>query len=136
MPETAKLTRNQQLVIQALEQAAAPMTAYEILDALRKDGFRAPPQVYRALEKLQSLGLAHRLESLNAFVVCRHVGSGAHRHDHAMAAFAICDECGQVAEFEVPDIEAALGVWSKDKGFFAQRTTLELRGRCENCRTT
>src|SRR5690606_9624291 len=77
------LTRNQTLVLDALEKADAPLSAYTILDRLRGDGLRAPLQVYRALEKLLSAGLVHRLESLNAFVAC----ARPHCHAHGMIAF-------------------------------------------------
>ena len=70
------LTKNQTLVMGALSQAKGPLSAYTILDELRDDGFRAPLQVYRALEKLVELGLVHRLESLNAFVACQHTSCG------------------------------------------------------------
>ena len=62
------LTRNQTMVMAALTKSQAPMSAYAILNQLREHGFRAPLQVYRALDKLGELGLVHRLESLNAFV--------------------------------------------------------------------
>ena len=48
----ADLTKNQQLVLDALCGAEGPLSAYTILDQLREQGFRAPPQVYRALDKL------------------------------------------------------------------------------------
>ena len=46
------LTRNQELVLGTLAHAAAPLSAYDILDKLRDEGLRAPLQVYRALDKL------------------------------------------------------------------------------------
>ncbi len=46
------LSRNQSLVYDALSRSPAPLSAYVILDKLRDSGFRAPLQVYRALEKL------------------------------------------------------------------------------------
>ena len=52
MSHPQKLTRNQSLVLGALTNAGGPLSAYTILDRLRDDGFRAPLQVYRALEKL------------------------------------------------------------------------------------
>ena len=67
-----KLTRNQQLVYDALTGADTPLSAYSLLDQLRESGFRAPLQVYRALEKLIELGQVHRLESINSFVACQH----------------------------------------------------------------
>ncbi len=58
------LTRNQSLVLDTLSQSGGPLSAYTILDQLRDHGFRAPLQVYRALDKLVEFGMVHRLESL------------------------------------------------------------------------
>ena len=123
------LTRNQTLVLGALTQADGPLSAYTILDRLRVDGFRAPLQVYRALEKLLDFGLVHRLESLNAFVACAH----PHCHAQGLIAFAICNECGQVDEFSDEIVRVRLGAWSVDHGFKAEKTTIEIRGHCANC---
>jgi len=123
------LTRNQELVLGTLAHAAGPMSAYDILDKLRDDGLRAPLQVYRALEKLTERGLAHRLESLNAFVCC----ADAHCHASGSIAFAICETCGRVEEFAEPAVEQKLQGWSKSAGFVPARMTIELRGVCREC---
>lgn len=127
----ADLTRNQALVVEALRKAESPLSAYSILDKLRGEGFRAPLQVYRALDKLVEFGLVHRLESLNAFVACAHPH---HRHhEHAVIGFAICDGCGQVDEFHDHQIEDRLHDWAGATGFKAEKTTIEIRGRCKAC---
>ena len=123
------LTRNQGLVLGALNASGAPLSAYDILDALRAEGLRAPLQVYRALDKLVERGLAHRLESLNAFVAC----ADEHCHRAGLIAFAICSQCGKVDEFADATIEDRLGDWAGAKGFKVERTTMEIRGRCQNC---
>ncbi len=123
------LTRNQELVLGTLNHSAGPLSAYDILDRLRGDGLRAPLQVYRALDKLVERGLAHRLESLNAFVAC----ADAHCHRKGLIAFAICERCGKVDEFADPVIEDRLGGWAESKGFTVERTTMEIRGRCAEC---
>ncbi|WP_274423642.1 Fur family transcriptional regulator [Chelativorans sp. YIM 93263] len=123
------LTRNQALVLQALDGAEGPLSAYTILDKLRDDGFRAPLQVYRALDKLQELGLVHRLESINAFVAC----CQPHRHDHEMIAFAICGKCGNVDEFSDSMLEERLGTWVRAHRFKPAKTTIEIRGACADC---
>ena len=129
MSAAPNLTRNQSLVLSTLSAAQAPLSAYTILDRLRDDGFRAPLQVYRALDKLIDHGLIHRLESLNAFVACAH----PHVHDHALAAFAICDTCGQASEFSDEEIEDRLSAWSVANGFRLAKTTIEIRGTCAAC---
>lgn len=123
------LTRNQSLVLGALTRAEGPLSAYTILDLLREEGFRAPLQVYRALDKLLAAGLVHRLETLNAFVAC----ARPHCHAHGLIAFAICEGCGQVEEFSDEVVRERLGAWSAAKGFKAGKTTIEIRGQCANC---
>lgn len=132
MSISPELTRNQALVFGILKQAAAPRSAYDILDGLRGEGFRAPLQVYRALDKLMEMGLVHRLESLNAFVAC----SDPHDHEghsQGITAFAICEDCGSVTEFHDDAIEGRLSAWQKSTHFKPEKTTIEIRGHCRSC---
>ncbi|WP_299814567.1 Fur family transcriptional regulator [uncultured Roseibium sp.] len=124
-----ELTKNQALVFGSLSEAGGPLTAYAILDLLREDGFRAPLQVYRALDKLVEFGIVHRLESLNAFVACSHKDCTG----HGSAAFAICEKCGDVREFTPDDAVRLLKDWTESQGFALARTTIELRGTCKDC---
>jgi Fur family zinc uptake transcriptional regulator len=124
------LTKNQTLVLDALELSTGPLSAYDLLDKLRSEGLRAPLQVYRALDKLVERGLAHRLESLNAFVAC---ADAKHHHHEGMTAFAICAGCGKVDEFADAVIERQLGAWAEKTGFRIERTTMEIRGMCAAC---
>ena len=123
------LTRNQKLVLKALQQADGPLSAYAILELLRDQGFRAPLQVYRALKSLVEKGLAHRLESLNAFVAC----SGDDCHRAGMTAFAICECCGQVSEFSDFVLRQRLEGWAQHEGFQASRSMVEIKGKCAAC---
>jgi len=129
MSAAPDLTRNQSLVLAALTAAEGPLSAYTILDRLRDEGFRAPLQVYRALDKLTGLGLVHRLESLNAFVACIH----PHCHGGGTVAFAICDKCGQVDEFSDETVAERLAGWAAAHGFHPRKTTIEIRGTCAAC---
>lgn len=124
-----KLTRNQLLVLDKLEDAAGPLSAYSLLDLLREHGFRAPLQVYRALDRLMKDGLVHRLESLNSFVAC----TGEHSHLHGITAFAICETCGQVAEFADPVVGKRLESWVSESGFRPNKAVIEFRGLCAAC---
>ena len=125
-----KLTKNEGLVLARLEAASGPLSAYGLLDLLRDDGFRAPLQVYRALDGLIRGGLVHRLESLNAFVAC----AGPHVHGHLTTAFAICDACGQVEELSNPLVGDALDGMIGETGFAARKAVIEFRGTCARCR--
>lgn len=124
------LTRNQQVVWDALRVSDRPLSAYALLKRVEGGQLRAPLQIYRALEKLMAFGLVHRLESLNAFVAC------AHKHPTAdqSVGFAICDDCGQVEEFSQPAIGRGLSQWSRQQSFEARAVSVEVRGLCKNCR--
>ena len=66
-----RLNPMQMRIRDLLAAAQKPLSAYDVIDALREDGRLAPPTVYRALQKLIDKGLAHRLETQNAYVACR-----------------------------------------------------------------
>lgn len=129
MATRTDLTRNQTLVLDRLEKSEGPLSAYALLDQLRDDGFRAPLQVYRALDTLMKSGLVHRLESINSFVACH----GHHHHDHGITGFAICETCGQVTEFTDPVVSERLETWAQATGFRASKAAIELRGTCGKC---
>ncbi len=127
--QTAALTKNQSLVLDALTAADGPLSAYDILDALRDSGFRAPPQVYRALDKLIGVGLVHRIESLNAFVACSH----PEEDNHASTAFAICDQCNSVFEFDDQGVMERLRGWADREKAQLKKATIELTVTCGKC---
>lgn len=133
-PATARrpLARNHALVFEALKRAHRPMTAYELIDAVRDAGISAPPTVYRALNRLIEDGLAHRLESANAFIACSHEGTHP-RPDPVV--FTICDDCGTASEFTDPSLTDRLTRRAREADFQIASTMLELRGRCHACST-
>jgi len=127
---TVPLTRNQSLVLGVLENTGKAMGAYDILEFTRAEGVKAAPQVYRALEKLRELGLVHRLDSINAYLICDHHD---HHDHHEEVAFAICENCGNVDEIPVPKLDASLKAPLATRGFSLRETHLEILGECETC---
>lgn len=121
-----RLTPPRRRVLELLLEAHGPLKAYDLIAAFGENGAPAkPPTVYRALEFLERLGFAHRIESLNAYVPCRLEGA-AHR-----AAFLICDCCGAAEEFEPNFTVSAAQV----AGYAVRSLTLEARGLCPACQT-
>lgn len=112
----------------ALQAADGPMTAYQVLDAVRDKGISAPPTVYRALNRLVADGLAHRVESINAYVACSH----SHHGDES-AIFAICDNCGAVEEIDNGKVLSGLKRAAEKDHFQVQHMAVELRGLCDQC---
>lgn len=121
-----RLTPPRRRVLELLLEAQGPLKAYDLIASYGQGAPAKPPTVYRALEFLERLGFAHRIESLNAYVPCR---LASERHS---AAFLICDCCGAAEEFEPdfgPQLEAAAA-----RGYDVQAVTLEARGLCPACR--
>ena len=124
------LTRNQSLVFEALRKAKNPVGAYELLDQLREHGLRAPLQIYRTLDQLIELKIVHRLESLNAWTLCCDA-----EHD-STPVFAICNDCGIVKEYFDETLSSNIANISKQSGFVADRSIIEIHGRCDQCEPT
>ncbi|EXJ15227.1 Fur family transcriptional regulator [Imhoffiella purpurea] len=123
-----RLTPQRRRVLAILCASARPLGAYEILEAMR-DGSRslAPPTVYRALDFLLEQGLVHKLESLHAFVGCRHPD-----HPHS-GQFLICRSCGLVTELEDRGICESLLSAASATGFVPERRVVEVLGTCARC---
>jgi Fur family zinc uptake transcriptional regulator len=123
----APVTARDRVISTLLRQASKPLSAYDLIKLLRDQGVIAPTTVYRSLSRLIAAGMAHRLESLNAFVPC------THGCKHGPAMFAICDACGTVTEFEDEAVADRLAAWAQQSEFSVSQTAVELRGRCKSC---
>ena len=117
-----------QFVLARLEASPTPMTAYELLGALRSEGVQSPPVVYRALERLETAGRIHRLEGLNAYFACHGHHAGA-----VKPIFAVCTECRRVEEWSGEAADATFREIAKSMGFTIEGRTIEVRGRCSRC---
>ena len=117
-------------VLELLLQAHRAMGAYQILDQLREDGFKhQPPVAYRALDFLVARGFAHKIEKLNAFIACAHLGL------HHSPAFLICRRCASVAETRVDETRGPLSDVANSAGFVIEKAVIEAEGICPNCLT-
>jgi Fur family transcriptional regulator, zinc uptake regulator len=109
----------------------APVKAYDVIERFHPNGAAKPPTVYRSLSFLEEMGLIHRIESLNAFVACHDQAHGDKSVKSHMAAFLLCECCGQSEEvalqLDAIDQKADLS------GFSVKHITLEARGLCRNC---
>lgn len=121
------LARHAETILATLRGLGRPASAYDIQAELASIGYLAPQTIYRALNWLIEQGLAHKVESLNAFVACSH---GCH---YGPSVFAICKSCGAVSELKDPVIDVAVDAWSGLAGFAVRRAALELQGVCARC---
>jgi len=126
--EGERMTPARLRVLELLLAAGEPVKAYDLIARFGATGRPAkPPTVYRALEFLERMGLAHRIASISAYVACT-----SDAPDHA-AAFLICDCCGATTEVSAP-VAGDLGRAAEAAGYVIARTTIEAHGRCQACR--
>jgi Fur family transcriptional regulator, zinc uptake regulator len=124
-----RLTPQRRAVLTKLLKARRPLTAYELLDCVRpEDAAITPASIYRSLDFLVGVGLAHRLESTRSFLACDHPD-----HPHA-GQFLICRECGTVVEAEDKRINRAAEDLGERHGFTLEHRSVELTGLCGTCR--
>ena len=121
------LSKNEKLVWAVMAEKEEPLKAYEILDQLKDKGVRAPMTVYRALDGLEAKGVIHKLEGLNAFVLCNHDGP------HLLLTFLVCETCSKVEELEVASVEADISPVVKAAAFKLRTARLEIKGACVEC---
>ena len=89
----------------------------------------APISVYRIIDVLLAAGLAHRLESQNAFFACL----SDHDETNSMLVL-VCEGCCRVAEAEAPEAWHAIKRMTQSSGFAVTDTVLEIQGTCADCR--
>ena len=130
MLKVNNLSKNQQIVLDIIEKAKGPLKAYSILFNVQKKGIKAPPQIYRALNKLIKIGKIHKIESKNAFVACR----SSNCEISKATAFSICESCEMVDEISDVKLSKYLSGYSDKKGMKFKKFNLEFFGLCKKCR--
>jgi Fur family zinc uptake transcriptional regulator len=126
-----RLTPIRRNVLQALLASHQPLGAYDLIERLgRRGGKPAPITIYRALEFLRDNGLAHRIESKNAFIAC------AHNHGDDPAVFLICEKCGAVGEAAGAAVASTIRNASRAAGFTPKTPVIEITGVCGHCKAS
>ena len=125
-----KLTRNQEIVLNLLENSGEPLKAYTILSDTQKKGIKAPTQVYRALDKLIEIGKVHKIESKNSYVACNISNCTA----MTSTSFLICEKCEKVTELEKENLKSFFVGISERLNFEYSDHNLEIFGFCNTCK--
>jgi Fur family zinc uptake transcriptional regulator len=123
----AGLLKNEKLVWDVLAASRDPLKAYEILDKLKELGVRAPMTVYRALDGLEAKGHIHKIDGMNAFMLCNHDGP------HVVQTFLVCETCSTVKELQVMAVEADIAPAVRAASFDMHTARLEIKGNCNVC---
>ena len=123
-----KATRPRKLVLEVLEEMEKPLSPYDIQGILRSRGkYLNHVTIYRILDLLCSLNLAHKVLSSGGFVKCSlDATEGCHR-------FMVCQHCGAIREFADKALCQEETDFARNFGFHAEHHLSEFSGLCSRC---
>ncbi|MDA0894269.1 MAG: Fur family transcriptional regulator [Proteobacteria bacterium] len=124
------LTPQRLAIYRALETAKDPLTAYELKDQvnhLSKESFNIST-IYRVLDFWTELGLIHKIDSSNTFIVC----NDEHRnHVHVLQH---CTQCQSVKES--CEISNLMKMPESASFLIDTHQVIEIQGQCAKCSDT
>lgn len=128
----ARFTPIREAVLRTIWASHQPLGAYDIVDNMSLDTQSdrrqiKAPTVYRALNFLLTLGLIHRISSLNAYIGCPFPSNN---HNDI---FLICRACGSAAECSADQLSASLAQTAVRAGFQVESQIIEMIGLCPQC---
>ena len=122
----ARLTPVRENVFLLLAKHNGAIGAYDLLADLKSiDASAKPATIYRALDFLNKQGFVHKIESINAFIMCHHFSDCSHP-----VQLLICDECGNVEEIQSNNFDLALRAMADASGFSISHQVVEAHGTC------
>jgi Fur family ferric uptake transcriptional regulator len=102
--------------------------AEALLRSIQERGLKiSRATLYRNLDLLAEYGFVRRYRLGGNRFLYEHVHAGQH-HDHL-----VCTECGRVAEFVSPGIDALQREICRAHGFDPDEHTLQIHGVCQEC---
>ncbi|EKQ67884.1 Fe2+/Zn2+ uptake regulation protein [Leptolyngbyaceae cyanobacterium JSC-12] len=125
MPDSARLTRNQQSVLDLLSQQTQPVSAQALYSVLRQQQAIGLATVYRALETLKLRGFVQSRAGANGESLYSPVEQDQH--------YLTCLQCGRsipLAHCPIQELEEHL---QHSVPFKIYYHTLEFFGLCEPC---
>lgn len=124
-----RLTPERLALLDEIYSQHGHIDAEELLAAMRRRGSKTSrATVYRNLELLVECGLVRKQLLAGQRHVYEHVHLGQ-RHDHL-----VCRQCGRIAEFVSPGIEALQTEICRAHGFDPNSHALQILGICTACR--
>jgi Fur family zinc uptake transcriptional regulator len=123
-----KATRPRKLVLQVLEESEKPVSPYDIQGILHTRGkYINHVTIYRTLDLLCRLNLAHKMLSGGGFLKCSlNAAEGCHR-------FMVCQDCGAIQEFANKELCREEDDLARDLGFHTEHHLSEFYGLCSRC---
>jgi Fe2+ or Zn2+ uptake regulation protein len=124
-----RMTRQRRVILEVLQESSVHMTAKDLyLHAHARDPQVTLSTVYRTLDLCKGLGLisSRQLSPEHGPEWYEPVAGEDHYH-------IICLKCGQVVEFDAPEITRAVQRLTQDRGLTEAHASLSIYGICATC---
>lgn len=129
-----RVTRSRLAVMRCLSASPRTLSARAIHQHLSRHN---PGQsvdlatVYRTLQILVSMGLAHQVGPSSEYMLCHHIGCDYEHH-----IITRCEACGAAQEIDLPPsyLASVLTHLSREYRFEPREHYLQLSGLCRQCR--
>lgn len=122
-----RLTTPLKIIVEILTGATSALDPVAIFDLGRRE---CPKMglvtVYRALNKMEELGLVQRVHHADG---CHAYLRAANGHEHIL----LCTGCGRVVYFSGDDLSGLIERVTHQSGFVIQEHWLQLHGLCDDC---
>ncbi|MBI2858104.1 MAG: transcriptional repressor [Chloroflexi bacterium] len=123
-----RITRPRRLVLAALGQGNGPMSPYDLQKALDESGEKLDHvTIYRTVELLQRLNLAHKVLSVGGYARC------TLNNEEGCHGYLVCRGCGKLQEFADASLCRREDELAERMGFRAERHLTEFSGLCSVC---
>ncbi|MDR3346992.1 MAG: transcriptional repressor [Helicobacteraceae bacterium] len=125
--KNARMTGLRRKILEILIEADYPLKAYDIIELVGGTRRRITPSaVYRTLDFLLKHGLAHKINSINAYSLCF-----APETKHTPIIF-VCLLCKKAEEINDKTLDEVLRSRLDELGF-AISGSVEIQGACKDC---
>lgn len=132
-----RMTRPRQLVLETLDAAPLPLTAYEIANLIKASGETGDVVgVYRTLDTLEQQQLVHRLLATGKYAKCQlgpEDDCQRHQLEHCHHNL-VCRACGRIEEVHCPGVGLLMQAIAAQSDFQIEAHALEFTGLCGACK--
>jgi Fe2+ or Zn2+ uptake regulation protein len=127
-----RMTMQRRLILETLESLGGHPTADEVYAVVQKRDPRLNPStIYRTLAWLESAGLVS-----HCHLDAGPSGEHSERYDPVTPVehhHFVCTTCGQVTEFEAPQLEAIKAEFAAEHNAAVEKAALTIYGLCATC---
>ena len=123
-----KVTTLRKKILEIIINHQKPIKAYDIIDALHKEGYSDKPTiVYRILNLFLQQKIIHKLNTTNEFIIC------TDNYEKHNCYFLICTNCNNAQEICNSKLDQKLENIAIENNFIAINNVIEIEGICEDC---